>query len=304
MDLLLSIVAQVLRISVPYALVAVGGCFSERSGVINIALEGILLNSAFGTAVGTIASGSAEVGVLCGLLAGALTAVVHSLVTVVGRADQIVSGLAINIASLGATRALLKAFYTSASNSPRILEDALAPLPGFGILGTLGDVVGQPLFLFTVLVVIAADRFLLRSGRGLLLRAAGERPAALDASGFSVARVRAVGVILGGAIAGLGGCWLAFQQNSFTHGMSGGRGYIALAAMIAGKWRPSWAVAACLLFAAAETLQIRLSGRGVPTQFLQMVPYLVALAVLAGWVGRAIPPAAIGKPYRRGGEEA
>jgi simple sugar transport system permease protein len=111
-------------------------------------------------------------------------------------------------------------------------------------------------------------------------------------------------VILGGAIAGLGGCWLAFQQNSFTHGMSGGRGYIALAAMIAGKWRPSWAVAACLLFAAAETLQIRLSGRGVPTQFLQMVPYLVALAVLAGWVGRAIPPAAIGKPYRRGGEEA
>ena len=167
MDLLLSIVAQVLRISVPYALVAVGGCFSERSGVINIALEGILLNSAFGTAVGAIATGSPEFGVLCGLLAGAFTAVVHSLVTVVGRADQIVSGLAINIASLGATRALLKAFYTSASNSPRILEDPLAPLPGFGILGTLGDVVGQPLFLFTVLVVIAADRFLLRSGRGL-----------------------------------------------------------------------------------------------------------------------------------------
>ena len=178
MDLSLSILAQVLRISVPYALVAVGGCFSERSGVINIALEGILLNSAFGTAVGAIASGSPEVGVLCGVTAGALTALLHSLVTVVGRADQIVSGLAINIASLGGTRALLKIFYTSASNSPRILETPPPALPGFGALGTLGDVVGQPLFLFTVLVVIAAERFLLRSGAGLLFRAAGERPAA------------------------------------------------------------------------------------------------------------------------------
>jgi ABC-type uncharacterized transport system permease subunit len=303
-DFVLSVVAQVLRITVPYALVAIGGCFSERTGVINIALEGILLNSAFGTAVGTIATGSAEAGVLCGVLAGAATALLHALVTVVGRADQIVSGLAINIASLGATRALLKILYESASNSPRILENPTAPLPGFGVLGSLGDVVGQPLFLLIVLVIVGADRFLLRSGAGLLLRAAGERPAAVDASGFSVLRTRATGVVLGGAIAGLGGCWLAFQQNSFTHGMSGGRGYIALAAMIAGKWRPSWAVAACLLFAAAETLQIRFSGRGVPTQFLQMVPYLVALAVLAGWVGRAIPPAAIGRPYRRGGEEA
>jgi len=303
MDFLLSVLAQVLRIAVPYALVAVGGCFSERSGVINIALEGILLNSAFGTAVGTIATGSAEAGVLCGVLAGALTALVHTIVTVVGRADQIVSGLAINIASLGATRALLKVLYTSASNSPRILESAWAPLPGFALLGPLGEVVGQPLFLFAVAVVLGAERFLLRSGTGLLLRAAGERPAALDATGFSVVRTRATGVILGGAIAGFGGCWLAFQQNSFTHGMSGGRGYIALAAMIAGKWRPSWAVAACLLFAAAETLQIRFSGRGVPTQFLQMIPYLVALAVLAGWVGRATPPAAIGRPYLRGGEE-
>lgn len=304
MDLLLSIAAQVVRISVPYALVAIGGCFSERSGVINIALEGILLNSAFGTAVGTISTGSPVAGVICGVIAGALTAVLHSVVTVVGRADQIVSGLAINIASLGGTRALLKVLYTSASNSPRILEKALDPLPGFGFLGPLGEVVGQPLFLFVLVVVIAAEWFLLRSGAGLLVRAAGERPAALDASGFSVTRVRTLAVVLGGAIAGLGGAWLAFQQNSFTHGMSGGRGYIALAAMIASKWRPRWAIVACLLFAAAETLQIRFSGRGVPTQFLQMIPYLVALAVLAGWVGRAIAPAAIGKPYRRGGEDS
>jgi simple sugar transport system permease protein len=303
-DLLLSFLAQVARIAVPYGLVAVGGCLSERSGVINIGLEGILLNGAFGTAVGTIATGSPVFGVVCGMLSGGATALLHALVTVRARADQIVSGLAINMASLAGTRALLKILYASASNSPRILDESPAPLPGFGLLGSIGDVIGQPLFIAAVLLCILAERGLMRSGVGLLVRAAGERPAALEASGYGVATVRTVAVVLGGATAGLGGAWLAFQQNSFTDGMSGGRGYIALAAMIAGKWRPAGAVAACVLFAAAETLQIRLSGRGVPTQFLQMIPYAIALGVLAGWVGRAIPPAALGRPYRRGSGEA
>jgi simple sugar transport system permease protein len=303
MDLLLSAVAQILRIAVPYGLVAAGGCLGERSGVINIALEGILLNGAFGAAVGTIATGSAFVGTLCGVGAAALTALLHAWVTVIGRADQIVSGLAVNIASFGATRALLKTLYQSASNSPRILEHPLSPLPGFDRLGPLGEVLGQPLFLAGVLVVAASHRLLLRSGLGVMVRAAGEKPSALDAGGESVARVRVAAVTVGGAIAGLGGAWLAFQQNSFTDGMSGGRGYIALAAMIAGKWRPLGAAAACLLFAAAETLQIRVSGHGVPTQFLQMIPYIAALIVLAGWVGRAVAPASLGRPYRRGQED-
>lgn len=302
MDLALSTLAQIIRIAVPYSLVAVGGCLSERSGVVNIALEGILLNSAFGTAVGTITTGSMEAGILCGVLAGALTAWLHAFVTVQGRADQIVSGLAVNIASFGATRALLKVLYQSASNSPRILDAAAAPLPGFDRLGPLGDVIGQPLFLLAVVVCLLAHRLLLHSGIGLLVRGAGERPAAVDGSGHSVSRVRVSAVVVGGAVAGLGGAWLAFQQNSFTDGMSGGRGYIALAAMIAGKWRPAGAIAACVLFATAETLQIRLSGHGVPTQLLQMIPYVVAIAVLAGWVGRAVAPAAVGRPYRRGGE--
>ncbi len=303
MDFLLSTLAQVVRIVVPYGLVSVGGCLSERSGVVNIGLEGILLNGAFGAAVGTIETGSPVWGTLCGALAGALTALLHAFVTVRARADQIVSGLAINMASLAGTRALLKILYDSASNSPRILHVPADPLPGFAILGPLGDAIGQPLFLLAAAAVVLADRLLLRSGVGLLVRAAGERPAAVEASGFDVARVRTASVIAGGMIAGLGGSWLAFQQNSFTDGMSGGRGYIALAAMIAGRWRPGGAIVSCLLFAAAETLQIRLSGRGVPTQFLQMLPYLIALVVLAGWVGRAVAPAALGKPYRRGGSE-
>lgn len=304
MDLLLSALAQVLRIAVPYALVAVGGSLSERAGVVNIALEGILLNGAFCAAVGTIETGSAFVGLIAGILGGALTALLHALVTVRGRADQIVAGLAANLASYGATRALLQGLYRSASNSPRILNEPLSALPGADALGPLGSVVGQPLFLLSVGVVAAVHHLLLRSGAGLLVRAAGEHPGALDASGFSVDRVRILAVVAGGAVAGIGGSWLAFQQNSFTDGMSGGRGYIALAAMIAGKWRPAAAVLACLLFAAAETAQIRLTAIGIPGQFLQMMPYLFALVVLAGWVGRAIPPAALGKPYRRGEPEA
>lgn len=301
MDLLLSALAQVLRIAVPYGLAATGGCLSERSGIVNIALEGILLNGAFGAAVGTIASGSPVIGVACGVGCGAATAFAHACVTVLGRADQIVSGLAVNLASFGATRALLKVLYQSASNSPRILEQPLPVLPGLHWLGPL-EVLGQPLFLLSVALVLAAQRLLLRSGAGVLVRASGERPAAVDASGISVALVRVTAVTAGGAIAGLGGAWLAFQQNSFTDGMSGGRGYIALAAMIAGKWRPGWAAAACLLFAATETLQIRVSGHGVPTQLLQMIPYIAGLVVLAGWVGRAVAPAALGRPYRRGSE--
>lgn len=303
MDFVLSFLAQIARIVVPYAMVSVGGCLSERSGVVNIGLEGILLNSAFGTAVGTIATGSATFGILCGIGSGAATALLHSLVTVAARADQIVSGLAINIASLAGTRALIKVLYGSASNSPRILEKAPVPLPGFEALGTLGETIGQPLFLAAFALWILADRLLMRSGAGLLVRAAGERPAALDASGFVVGRLRGIAIVIGGAIAGIGGAWLAFQQNSFTDGMSGGRGYIALAAMIAGRWRPAGAVVACIVFAAAEALQIRLAGRGAATQFLNMLPYLIALAVLAGWVGKAVAPAALGRPYRRGETE-
>jgi len=304
MDLFLSFLAQIARIAVPYAMVAVGGCLSERSGVVNIGLEGILLNSAFGTAVGTITTGSPAFGILCGVMSGGATALLHAFVTVRARADQIVSGLAVNLASVAGTRALLKVLYASASNSPRITETPLGALPGFSILGPLGETIGQPLFLAAVGICVLAERGLLHSGAGLLVRAAGERPGALEASGYDVPRVRTLAVVAGGGIAGFGGAWLAFQQNSFTDGMSGGRGYIALAAMIAGKWRPGGAAAACIVFAAAEALQIRLAGRGLSTQFLNMIPYLVALAVLAGWVGRATPPAALGRPYRRGTEEA
>ena len=294
-EAVLGIVAQVLRISVPYALAATGGALSERGGVINIALEGIILSGAFGAAAVTIATGDPWLGTLGGMAAGCLLAAFHGLVTVWGRADQILSGLALNLLALGATRGALKLLYDSASNSERF-----EGVPGWGRSeGPLVSLLGQPLFLFSVLAVIGAHFLLFRTRFGLSLRAAGDGPRALDGTGRSVGLHRFGGVLLSGLFGGLAGTWLVMEQHSFTDGMSNGRGYIALAAMIVGKWRPLGAALACLLFGAAETLQIRVDSEAIPTQLLQALPYLVTLVVLAGWIGRAHPPLHLGEPYER-----
>ena len=291
--------AQVLRISVPYALAATGGAFSERGGVINIALEGILLSGAFGAAAGTLATGHPWMGVIFGVGAGVLLSAMHAAATVWVKADQILSGLALNLLALGGTRGLLKVLYHSSSNSPRF--ESLRPIhfPVPARLESLGLLVQQPLFLVAILAVIAAHVLLFGTGFGLSLRAAGDSPRALDGVGISVVRMRTLGVLLSGAFGGLAGAWLALEQHSFTDGMSSGRGYIALAAMIVGKWRPAAGAGACLLFGAAEAAQMRIPSSVVPTQFLQMLPYLITLIALAGWVGRSTAPLALGKPYER-----
>jgi ABC-type uncharacterized transport system permease subunit len=298
LTLLLSLVAQALRISVPYSLTSAGAVLSERSGVVNIALEGILLHGAFFAVVGTYFSGSPYVGILAAVAGGTLTAALHALVTVTLRGDQIISGLAINMIAFGLTRGGLRVLFSSASNSPRIPSPdpaILRSLPGGR--SALGAVVLDPLFLLTLLLLAGSLWFLFRSGLGLALRTAGENPEAAHAAGFSVARLRWLGVLASGVLGGLGGAWLAFEQHSFTDQMSGGRGYIALAAMIVGKWHPLGAAAACLLFGAAETMQIRLQGSGAPTQLMQMIPFALTILVLVLWVGRAVAPAASGRPY-------
>ena len=292
------VLAQTLRICLPYALASCGGVLSERGGIVNIALEGILLVGAFCAVAVTLFTGSPYLGMAGAVLGGVLTAALHAWVTIHGRADQIVSGLAINILAFGATRGGLRLLFHSASNSPRI--EAPAGLWGRGPTGAAGgllDVLGDPLFLLAVVLIVAALGFLFRTGLGLALRTAGEHPQAAHAAGFSVARLRWIGVLASGALGGLGGACLAFAQHSFTDQMSAGRGYIALAAMIVGKWHPLGAAAACLLFAAAETAQIRLQGGRAPTQLLQMLPFALTILVLVLWVGRASAPAAVGKPY-------
>jgi simple sugar transport system permease protein len=226
-----------------------------------------------------------------------LTAALHALVTVRFRADQITSGLGINLLAAGLTKFVLTLVFHSSSNSARVPGLPSWDLFGLALLPALGPVLGTPLVLITAVFVLGGQWLMFRSVFGLRLRSTGERPEATATLGLSVEGYRSAGVLISGALAGLAGAWLASEQHSFTDGMTNGRGYIAIAAMIVGKWSPLGAAAACLLFGAAEALQIGLQGSGFPSELLQMLPYLVTMLALAGFIGRAVPPRAIGVPY-------
>ncbi len=297
MSPLLLFIAATLRISVPYTFAAVGASLSERGGVINIGLEGMMLNGALAYTLGAYASGDPWIGLACAVLAGTLTALVHAGVTIGLGADQITSGLGINLLALGLTKFVLLQVFHSSSNSSRVVGLPDLPLAGIEHLPALGPVLAQPMVLLAVLLTLGAQWLMFRSVFGLRLRVMGERPEAGAALGLSVVWYRTRGVLLSGAMAGLAGAWLASEQHSFTDGMTGGRGYIAIAAMIVGKWSPLGAAAACLLFGAAEAMQITLQGSAFPNELLQMLPYLVTMLALAGFIGRAVAPRAIGVPY-------
>lgn len=279
-------VVQVLRISGPYALAALAGTFSEAGGVVNIALEGILLNGALAAVLVTFYTGSPWLGVLGGVLAGVLTASLHAFAALKYRVDQVVSGLAVNFLAAGLCRFVLKLVFNSTSNSSRV--EGIRPWGPF-----------DPFLVLTLALVWASHWTLKNTAFGLRLRAVGEHPQAAASLGIPVRRMRLKGVLLSGALAGLGGAWLALAQHQFTDGMSGGRGYIALAAVIFGQWTPLGAAGAALFFGLAEALQIILQTHGVrvPTQFVQMLPYVLTLAAVAGVLGRSRPPAADGIPY-------
>ncbi len=290
-------VAAALRISVPYALAALGASISERGGVVCIALEGLMLNGALAYTLGAYATGNPWLGVGAAVLAGLLTAWIHAEATVRFRADQITTGLGINLLAAGLTRFVLVRVFHSSSNSPRVPGLPELPIGPLAKLPALGALLASPLVIATVLLVVLVQVLLFRSVFGLRLRAIGERPEAAATLGLSVVAHRFAGVLLCGVLAALGGAWLASEQHSFTDGMTGGRGYIALAAMIVGKWNPAGAAAACLLFGAAEALQITLQGSAFPSELLQALPYLVTMLALAGFIGRAVAPRADGVPY-------
>lgn len=295
----LAFLAQTIRITVPYALASLGGVYSERGGVTNIALEGIMLTGAFGATVGTYYTGNPFAGVLCGITFGLLTAMIHAVVSINIKADQIISGIAINLFAVGITKFVLEILFHSSSNSDRIVGLPHIKLPLIENSPELSRLFGNPLVLFTIFIVIASHFIIFKTRFGLRLRAVGENPEAADTVGISVSLYRYYGVMISGILAGLGGAWLAFDQHSFTDGMSAGRGFIALATMIVGKWNPLGAAAACLLFGFAESLQIQLQGAGLPTQFIQMIPYIATIVVLAGFIGKSIAPTADGIPYEK-----
>jgi general nucleoside transport system permease protein len=289
--ILLAFLAQTLRIAIPYLLAAAGGVISERAGLIGLTLEGYMLGGAFAAAVGSYYAGAPWIGVLCAVAAGALLALLYAVSAIRFRADQVVVGIAINLLAIGLTRFFLRLIFDSSSNSPRV--------PGFQVTGSGTGFIAllqNPLVWIGILAIPAVAWVLYRTPFGLRVRAVGEHPEAAASVGIPVARVRYLAVVLSGMLAGLAGAYLALDQHQFTDGMSAGRGFIALAATIFGRWDPVRAGLACLLFAAAETLQIQLQGsQAIPSQFVEMIPYLLTIIALAGVVGRAVPPATLGK---------
>jgi general nucleoside transport system permease protein len=284
----LAFAGQVVRIAIPYALAALGGAITERSGVIDLALEAKLLWGAFAAAAVAYATGNAYVGVLGGIAAGAIVAAVQVYFSLILEADQVIVGVSLNVIAFAGTRFLLQVMYGEGANSP--------PGPTFG-----DAVLGNPLVWLAVTAGVAVPIAVRRLRWGLRLRAAGDRPDALVAVGVAPVRARLFAALVGGALAGGGGAQLSLAVRGFTADVSSGRGYIALAMVILSGWRPAWAVIACVGISIAEALRVQLQPQlvalGLPHELIPLLPYVLTLAVLVIFGGnRRPPPAALGKP--------
>jgi simple sugar transport system permease protein len=287
----LAFLLQTVRIAIPYLLAAAGGVMSERVGVIALGLEGLMLSGAFGAAMGSYYGGSPWAGLVGALIAGLVMTTVLAVATLRFKANQVVVGVALNLLVTAVTRFFLRLVFDSASNSPRV--------PGFGGEGAGNAMLASfanPVVWIGLIALPALGWLLYQTPFGLRARAVGEKPEAAATLGVAVGPLRLKGLLLSGALASLGGAYLALDQHQFTDGMTAGRGFIALAAVIFGRWEPMRVAVACLLFAGAETLQIQLQGAQlVPSQFVEMIPYVLTIIALAGVVGRSVAPAALGK---------
>jgi general nucleoside transport system permease protein len=288
----IALLASTIRTATPLVLAALGGLYSERAGVINIALEGLMLAGAFTAAAVTHYAGSPWIGLLAGIGAGVAVAAIHAVACIRFNADQVVSGTAINILMTGVPAMLSGALFLSSGSTPQIPKDNLIPW--------------TPVVLALLLIGVTWW-VLYRTPFGLRLRAVGENPEAADAAGVNVRGIRYTAVLLSGALAAIGGAYLSIGQSSlFTRNMTSGRGFIALAALIFGKWRPVQTLLACLLFGFTEAVSIQMqgvfklpSGEDIPVQFIQIVPYVLTIIVLAGFIGHSRAPRALGVPYQK-----
>jgi ABC-type uncharacterized transport system permease subunit len=298
------VLASTLRFATPLAFAAMGGIFSERSGVVNIGLEGMMLTGAFFGIWGSVWSGSWVIGLLMAMLFGGLLALIHAFFSIHMRADQIVSGFAVNFLALGLTGYLFSSIYPggiheNVARVPNVDLDFLGSIPGVGdfVEGVFGHLNLLVWLMFAT--VVLGYVVLFKTPIGLRIRSVGEHPRAADTVGISVYRVRYAAVVTSGILAALGGAFLSIGfVGSFAENMTSGRGFIALAAVIFGKWRPGWAFAACLLFGFGFALAIPLQREaGISENLISTVPYVLTLLALVGLVGRSVPPAAVGRPY-------
>ncbi len=291
-----------IRIATPLALAAIGGTFCERSGVINIALEGLMLTGAFAGVVVSYLTGNPWLGILGAALVAGILSLAHAFASVHLMANQVVVGTAINFFALGATGFMTEYIFKQPGATPSVPGLSPVKIPFLGDIPWIGHIFFNhtPIVYMTFLIVILGHFVLFKTTLGLRIRAVGEHPRASDTVGISVAKMRYLAVFISGLLGGLAGANLSVENvKLFSEGMSAGRGFIALAANIFGKWTPIGSWVASLVFGFAGSLELRVQLLKVPPEFLLMLPYVLTIIVLAGAMGRAIPPAAIGKPYRK-----
>ncbi|MFW5832937.1 MAG: ABC transporter permease [Pseudomonadota bacterium] len=305
-----------IRLATPLVLAALAGLFAERSGIADIGLEGKMLGAAFAAAATAAVTGDAWLGLLTGIVVGVLVSLLHGFACITHNGNQIVSGVAINIAIAGLAPTLADAWFGEAGRTPLLagearfqslalpLAETLRPVPIVGpIYAEL--ISGHNILVYAAALAVPLAWYVLyRTRFGLRLRAVGEHPEAVDTAGISVTWLRYQALMVTGALCGIAGAYLSTAHSaSFIRDMTAGKGYLALAALIFGKWRPVPALLACLLFAFADAVQVRLQGVAlplvgeVPTQAIQALPYVLTVLLLAGFVGRAVAPRAIGRPY-------
>jgi len=295
LGILVTIFDSSLRLSIPLLAACLAGLWSERSGVVDIGLEGKMLVAAFAAAAASYAFGSAWIGLFAGIAASVVFALIHGFASISQRGNQIVSGVAINMLAAGLTAIVGNAWYGQGGRTP--------PLEG---AQRFGDVIlGHSALVYLVLLAVPLTWFVLgRTRFGLRLRAVGENPAAVDTAGISVTGLRYSAVVIAGVLCGFAGAYLSVGQSAgFLPNMTAGKGFIALAALIFAKWRAWPALGACFLFGLLDAVAIRLQGIAlpgigeVPVQAIQALPYLMTVILLAGVIGTAIPPRASGVPY-------
>ena len=312
----LLLTASTFRLATPLILAAMAGLFAERSGIVDIGLEGKMLGAAFAAAAAAAMTGSAWVGLMTAMGVSFTLAMLHGFACITHRGDHVVSGVAINITVAGLGPVLADAWFRQAGRVPvtgegmrfRSIElpfaQALADLPYLGPLYA-NVISGHNLLVYIAALSVPFTAWVVYKTRfGLRLRAVGENPSAVDTAGISVTAMRFRALMITGLLCGIAGAYLSIAQGAgFTRDMSAGKGFLALAALIFGKWRPVPVLFACLLFAFADAIQARLQGVAlpligeVPTQAIQALPYLLTILLLAGFVGRAVAPKAIGQPY-------
>jgi ABC-type uncharacterized transport system permease subunit len=307
-----SVLGTTLRMATPLLFCALAGLISERSGVVDIGLEGKMLLAAFAAASAGVATGSLVLALFVALIVALAASWLHGFACVTHRGDQVVSGVAINIIALGITSVLGSAWYEMGGQTPPVSDTvrlvALWPNLSDSVGGILGDgLLGHNALVYLAFALVPAVWWLIwRTRFGLRLRAVGENPDMVEAAGVSVRTMRYMALTLNGILCGLAGAYLVLAQSaSFVPNMTAGRGYMALAAMIFGKWHPVGALWACLLFGFLDAVAIRLQGvplpvvGEVPVQAIQVLPYVMTVVLLAGFIGKAVAPKALGKPYTK-----